>query len=129
VRIAAHEDDRVAGLESHFRLRLVGELRPAPAVHHDVEGDDVIEAGHDLAADTGHGRRGGNPGLARRDVEIHGAREVNRSQHVGKYVHLAFSPAICLDSARHSHASADRRTPGQEFAMTDHMAPVAPDLG
>ena len=31
---------------------------------------------------------------------------MNRSQHVGKYVHLAFSPAIRLGSARHLHASA-----------------------
>ena len=80
--IAGSEDDGISRLNSHRRLRLIGKLRPAPAVEHDVIGDDVLEIRHHICADRPHGRRFGNPGRACIDVEIDGPRQPDGPQNI-----------------------------------------------
>ena len=67
------DDYGVAGFEVKCGLRLVDDLRPRVAVHHDVKSHDVLELGHDLRADAGRARRRRDPRRARVDVEVDGA--------------------------------------------------------
>jgi hypothetical protein len=86
VAVATDDDHSIAGVHADRRVRLVGEINPAPSVHEDVKRDDMLELGHDLGADAGGRRRLRDPGRPRSDVEKNGTGHSDGAQHIGQHI-------------------------------------------
>ena len=81
MRLAARDDDEIAGARGHGRLAGQGDL--AAPFRNQVVDHDVLRLGHVLAAHLHAGGLADAPGLGEPGVEEHRAGEPHDSQHVG----------------------------------------------
>ena len=110
------------------RRRVVAhDRRPAGAVHHAVELDQVLGAGHDRGDDLRRGRRLRGPRRAALDVEVERTAQPHRAQHVGQQVALiGRHSGRGLGQARRTRGHGNRRAPRREHRP---IADPRPDPG